>query len=345
MNHKIELVWALPFVLVAGCTQMKPMPLVFVSTSTLGVDIGADPSSAQTPRLVLGYKVNDVALVPVTSEPSQGDPIRGCYNTVKNMSGITACADVVGSSPGKEEGPKDKLPVDKAMPIEKPNGQSSNKLKWRAANMLNRSNFISGSAQDSHWITDSTGHDGVNVAQLGEKMKSAIPIDFGPGPQQKQNSIQKQGKTAVGQNAIPITPDGGSSSYGQSMRDSLSVFSSFNTEAKVGAEGGVQLGKAFATGVAAQQLTEGINYYMQLKGRALASGTMSETNKGLLLRNECVKSLIAAKDRNIPIELLPNCSEKSQQTQDELNAKTACVKALTAATEKNVSTDKLPKCG
>jgi len=59
----------------------------------------------------------------------------------------------------------------------------------------------------------------------------------------------------------------------QSMADSLSVFSSFNGNATAsGTSGaGVGLGKVFATGVAAQQLTEGQNFFLQYKGQALAA--------------------------------------------------------------------------
>jgi hypothetical protein len=62
-----------------------------------------------------------------------------------------------------------------------------------------------------------------------------------------------------------------SSTGSESMRDSLSVFSSFDSGASVGqttgtsggAQIGFSLGKVFATGIAAQQLTEGQNYFLQ----------------------------------------------------------------------------------
>jgi hypothetical protein len=70
----------------------------------------------------------------------------------------------------------------------------------------------------------------------------------------------------------------------QSMIDSLSVFSSFNTDARAGTQTDVGLGKVFATGIAAQQLTEGQNYYLQYKGQALRYAV-----------TECLNALVKAK--------------------------------------------------
>jgi len=66
------------------------------------------------------------------------------------------------------------------------------------------------------------------------------------------------------------TNAGGVGERDQSMVDSLSIFSSFNSEAKgaVSNGAGIALGKVFATGVAAQQLTEGQNYFLQYQGQA-----------------------------------------------------------------------------
>lgn len=63
----------------------------------------------------------------------------------------------------------------------------------------------------------------------------------------------------------------------QAMHDSLSVFSSFNADGGVKDKGDVTfgLGKLFATGVAAQQLTEGQNYYLQSKGKAEYAAAVS----------------------------------------------------------------------
>lgn len=322
--------------LLSGCAQMSPMPLVFVSTNTLGVDIGTDPSSAQTPRLVLGYKTTDVAIVPVTTELNQGPAIRGCNSTLKNQSAVATCADSSGSSQSKEGMAQPTPPSTGSKPVIKSTFQNGDTPAWREASLLKI-----GLPDGSQRPADTPNQRGVDIAQINPGIM-AIPLDNGPTAKPKPKPADKS-KDSAAPKAIP--QDDGPSSYSQSIHDSLSVFSSFNADAKVGAEGGVQLGKAFATGVAAQQLTEGINYYMQRKGQALASGVMSETNKDLLLRNECVKSLIAAKEKQVPNELLPNCNEKHQQSQDELNAKTACVQALTVATEKKVPADKLPKCG
>jgi hypothetical protein len=72
-------------------------------------------------------------------------------------------------------------------------------------------------------------------------------------------------------------PSGAGALGGQpeAMIDALSVFSSFNANAGASSSSGanVGLGKVFATGVAAQELTEAQNYYLQYKGQALVYAT------------------------------------------------------------------------
>jgi hypothetical protein len=273
--------------LLAGCADPNGhAPLLFVSTNSFGVDIGASPAAGQAPSLNLGYKSVDLAVVPVTTEAKGGSPIRGCYSAARNATEAGACAD---GAPARQ---------------------------------------VAGGAT----VTSSAGELSLVALRDDEqKLAQAVPLPRDT----KAAPVSASGPQPKG---VPVSAPSGER-FGQSIRDSLSVYSSFSGEAKAGSETGVQLGKAFATGVAAQQLTEGINYYLQYKGQTAA--TASDAAKETALRTECMQALITAKEKSVPDSLLPACNEKSV---DELRFRTACVQVLTSAVEKKVPQDKLPKC-
>lgn len=70
----------------------------------------------------------------------------------------------------------------------------------------------------------------------------------------------------------------------QSISDSLSVYGTFDSETKKGSEVGIGLGKVFATGVAAQHLTEGVS--LKQRREAKASNIQKKT--------ECINAVKAA---------------------------------------------------
>ncbi|MGH7121715.1 MAG: hypothetical protein ACREFP_22450 [Acetobacteraceae bacterium] len=86
------------------------------------------------------------------------------------------------------------------------------------------------------------------------------------------------------------------------MTDSLSVFSSFNAKTNAssgaGTSGGagvdVGLGKVFATGIAAQQLTEGQGFYLKEKGLALSNAAACLANLKKVLGNNAATADQAA---------------------------------------------------
>ena len=113
--------------------------------------------------------------------------------------------------------------------------------------------------------------------------------------------------------------------FHQSTTDALSVFSSFTTNASAsgnpttststqtnsntaGSNGGVAiaLGKLFATGVAAQNLSEGMDYYLAYKGAA-------EMQAGM---KTCIERLIDAKNAKVPVpdDKLPTCLPPTEES-------------------------------
>ena len=218
--------------LVSGCSQP---PLLFSSATSFGVSIMVSSASTNPIDLSLGYKQLDASLVPVTYATTTGadayHPIRGCYAAVGHASGSAGCTTQDGTT----------------------------------ANIPAKADVADPPQHDSP--KNSGG--GVIFQPFGLVLAGGNSRTPGKAP----GSLQP--------NAIATAPTGMAGSSlenrvvaheSESMRDSLSVFSSFNGAARGSPSSGasVGLGEVFATGVAAQQLTEGQNYYLQKKGASLS---------------------------------------------------------------------------
>lgn len=218
--------------LVAGCGEQ---PLLFDSVNMVGVDISVSGTSSNPLTLSLGYKSNDATMVPVSLIDKNGayHPIRGCYT-----------AAVGGGQAGSCVQPSDGADTNKG-------GQGN-------------------AARTGFTIKRDDLQPRLIRAAAGPKItEKALPV---PPPATIMVAPPAPAKTLV----LPVVTPGDQSpgsggAQTESMNDSLSVFSSFNATASASASAGadVGLGKVFATGIAAQQLTEGQNYLLQYKGQSL----------------------------------------------------------------------------
>lgn len=222
-------------VALASLTSCSEQPLLFSSAETYGVGISVSTASSNPLDLTLGYRSIDASFVPVTSFDRSGvyHAIRGCYNTAIGSRQAAVCSTETGTGAVQQRQHED--------------GTSTLQPTARLAIRPGQVRVLDTLA--------------------------AAPIISPP-------AAPSGGGTSA--RALPIQSDGANGSVSgtpidqsQGMINSLSVFSSFN--AKAGASGStitgvgadVGLGKVFATGVAAQQLTEGQNYYLQYAGQAL----------------------------------------------------------------------------
>ncbi|MCR4376908.1 MAG: hypothetical protein NUV50_02305 [Rhodospirillales bacterium] len=268
----------------SGCAQQNSMPLVFGSTQTMGLSFTSSATQNQGVDVTIGFKNIDFALVPTTTVDTNNNPvaIRGCYSVGVNVNAVRDCND-------------------NAMA-----GTVNRNVAVEGASVV-------GSKQFSGARTESV--DVVEVPPLPFtpdilSVPTAVPLPLPSPPVIPINASENSGDKAgpvPNVSTVPNADPKGTNAAAQSMRDSLSVYSSFDgktniTSNQTGADVGMTLGKAFATGVAAQQLTEAMNYYLQYKGQALVFGA-KETAKA-----DCVRALTDALGAgNVTAEALKTC--------------------------------------
>ncbi len=98
--------------------------------------------------------------------------------------------------------------------------------------------------------------------------------------------------------AAPAKTGGDAGQFGETVEDAYSVYASFGTGTKTGSSGlSVDIGEVFATGDAAVQLAEGVNYYSSRAGNAAIVNAIAN----------CAQQLAAAKNAGVDVSKLPSC--------------------------------------
>jgi hypothetical protein len=247
----------LAVVLLLGCDPSQE-PLIFGSSNILGVDLSISPSNTQPVTATLGYKSFDLSIVPVTTKSSAGapNPIRGCF--VNGDS--TLC-------------PTDATAPTAALPQPPPSAQVPT---------------------SSPVFPHPAVYAALDVGTLPEVKLAALPVPptLRPGVQ----TAAPTGGASLSERSLSNAPAPNALSVGASasnMRDALSVYSSFNS----GNTGGtstqstaqsvsdrlptnvnLNLGKVFATGVAAQFLSYGQYSYLQLSAATQCIKQLSDSS-------------------------------------------------------------------
>jgi len=97
------------------------------------------------------------------------------------------------------------------------------------------------------------------------------------------------------------TNENGTNPFSESVIDAYSVYASFGVNAKGGGSGvGAGIGEVFATGDAAVQLAEGVNYYSSREGNADILRAKDHPT--------CVEQLTAAKTAGVDMSKIPACT-------------------------------------
>jgi hypothetical protein len=106
-------------------------------------------------------------------------------------------------------------------------------------------------------------------------------------------------------------PSGETSNFAESVEDAYSVYASFGTGTKAGGSNlSVDIGEVFATGDAAVQLAEGVNYYSSRAGNA-------EIIKAAA---NCIQQLTAAKNAGVDMSKVPSCGSSGTNPAPTLTA-------------------------
>ncbi len=209
---------------VAGCQND---PLVFAATQTFGVKISISPKQDEPVKLVMGYDSNDTTIMPTTMDKARGRIAAwtgGC--TTKDDKSLE-CVDLP-------------LPMDvggtASVP---PPTDAERELAEKAKDKLSA-------------VPGKPRTEVLTVAELNalNKVEAAA-------------AAAGHTEMSVGGTMVGITPGKGGRAY---QYDALSVLSSFNADAKgeagTQAAVGASLGKLFATGVAAQDISDGMQHKM-----------------------------------------------------------------------------------
>jgi hypothetical protein len=256
---------AIVLAMLSGCKTQPGGPLVFVVAHTVGIDIQATSTSTATPGLTVGYKSLNVAVVPTQMATDGGGPLKGCYAVDQNGTNVPPLC-------GSEEAAK--KVVEAAKPKSAALFQDRKTQEAHADNWLDDGRT---SASDSY----------VTEQAFLRKVVAPQALPAPPPP------------PAVAA-AAPRATDKDTGKFSESLVDAYSVYASFNTDAKAGGSGpGVGIGEVFATGDAAVQLAEAVNYYSSRAGNAEIIKAQGAST--------CVAQLIAAKQAGVEMSKVPDC--------------------------------------
>jgi len=248
--------------MLGGCKTQGGGPLVFVVAHTVGIDIQATSASSATPGMTVGYKSLDLAVVPTQMATPGGDALLGCYAVGQNGAATPALCGSQDIAKSVAHAAKPKS----------------------AALHPDRSNDVE---YLGYVLGDGRPHRGDYIDD-GVFLRQVVAPQAIPAP-----SIQPAVAAAP-----PIAADNGQ--FAESVVDAYSVYASFNTSAKAGGSApGVGIGEVFATGDAAVQLAEAVNYYSSRTGNAEIIKAQGEST--------CVAQLIAAKQAGVDMSKVPDC--------------------------------------
>jgi hypothetical protein len=236
----------------AGCAND---PLIFASGTTYGLKISASPKQDEPVKFVIGYDQVDATLIPTTMDKSR-ERIMSINDECDAGDGSDACQDIVSATAV-------------AVPV-----AAVEQIK-QATEALSEADIPDSGDTKSLFMTKEALDSLSETFQSLKLDDSAATIVVDPSQQATIRDAARvlseakvedtATKEKVEEAAKPIQQAADTirkAARARSQNDTLSVISSFNAGADVSASTGVsisaQLGKIFATGIAAQHVAEGI---------------------------------------------------------------------------------------
>lgn len=279
-------------IVVAGCTPLQQAPLMYTSKQVFGVDISAPTTESTGVTMNLGFKNVDAAYVPVAvSKDGKND-----------ISLVTAAY-----GEGDGEGESDQLQVSRIENLRAAVlGEQTATNNWKAATAdflavqeYNKLISEGDTTQAGSLVFKNPAFKSAALSKFSADFSANKPID--QSEVDKLRSAQEQAQTdintAVG--SLEKAKKELADSLYVSRNDAMSVYGSFGSTTGTDSNSiNNKLGKMFSTGVAAQNLTEGIKD----EGRAIAAGKFlancMEITKGLAAADQqqfskdCAKAAI-----------------------------------------------------
>ncbi|MDC8753487.1 hypothetical protein OIK40_02385 [Erythrobacter sp. sf7] len=262
----------------AGCSSVDQVPLVYVSTTKVGVNV--ESGSAETPgaSIMIGVDLTDAAYVPVAvTRNCSGDTVEMMKLCADNLKEITV---IRGESKALTENDKSRikqLANDANALSEKMVGTAGN-YSTALSNLAEAQSSVRAAESAKAQVDLLTakkealpeGTEFIESAQLDEATRTFSDLEnrkktlaaAGDAVDAARQALDKdkQDLRKLTNEFLNLIPRESGSSLGQS--DALSVFGTFTGDinGKTGQETGssVRLGKSFSTGVAAQHLAQGV---------------------------------------------------------------------------------------
>lgn len=243
----------------SGCGALQQAPLVYASKVSVGIDAAATSTESPGFSINVGYKQVDTAYVPVAvardCKPGADQP---CKDKVFEIVPLSGNNDIIGKTKVSEQALADaKATIDLAS---KDVERSRSKLEEAQvdATAKNKARDVAKSTADTAAEADKPA-----TAELAKKAQSAAEIAQTTlvGAQRAFEAAQtKLGEAGTAYSKLTSPPSLDSTNQ---RKDAFSVYGSFdgktkNTAGKESVSVGLDLGRTFSTGVASQNLTEGV---------------------------------------------------------------------------------------
>jgi len=279
-----------------ACAPLEQAPLVYASTEQVGVSVASGVPESPGLKLDIGVKLLDAAYVPVAfSKPCP--------------TGTRKCDFILSTVLGESENSTESLRNDTALNDNRrqiSDNDEKIKTKQDEANALSKTLAQMDERDAKQKALDdlkATGNAPPSEVEALQTQVSALPDSAQKGVSiAKRTSVQAEIDSLVKQNQDLIQTNrqieaAAAARRGDNRRDSLSVYGTFNgNTAAEQQKASLVYGKVFSTGVAAQNLTRGIESGVRASERTRCAIGMSETAATLSKegKDAAAKDILAA---------------------------------------------------
>jgi len=271
--RKINFVTLISGGLLLGCSPLQQAPLVYSSKVSVGVDVSATSTETPGAGVTIGYKQVDAAYVPVAvakkCEPLNDDKCSGeTFKLValngnnKQEDGTTPTeAELSNASAAAAKATEDVSKKQDAIAVASKKYDATKKLADTSDALEKRVNELKADDPKGELAVVSADYAAASAA----KVQLQKDTDALAAAKSARDSAALEAQKAAEVYQNKLTASKGKNQNAKS--DAYSVFGTFNSDAatsigvKQDVTAGLKLGKLFSTGVASQNLTEGMKLY------------------------------------------------------------------------------------
>lgn len=244
-------------VLVSACSPLQQAPMIYTSKQVVGIDIAAPTPESSGIVFSIGYKSIDAAYVPLAVSKEGHD-----IQTISATHGTDARNNGAGHEPKSSSSPEQARKADEL----KSTIESAEKIEQEATKLEEGESAAKAynNVVKLQTLTDLDPGISHKLRMLGRPTITASLENGAPIPNPEIRDIEKR-RAEAEKELIAITPIAEQARQKlESMEsdqkvDAMSVYGSFDSDTDADTPSvSSKLGKVFATGVAAQNLTDGL---------------------------------------------------------------------------------------